>query len=177
MTEKMIASTPGDEGSSDQQDRSTEPRASGRSGGAGRGLREQLVEDQFTREHSAGEHRGCHYDRLGQPRGPADSARGGVADEGVPADRSEREVHVRRLGRAARPTSSRALPPTCSRQPAPSSPRSCIAKGLVEKPVEFATNTLVLIVPNGNPAHITSVERHHQARRKARDLQRDGPVR
>src|SRR5579875_3440144 len=31
------------------------------------------------------------------------------------------------------------------------------AKGLVEKPVEFATNTLVLIVPRRNPAHITSV--------------------
>ncbi len=31
------------------------------------------------------------------------------------------------------------------------------AKGLVDKPVEFATNTLVLIVPKGNPAHITSV--------------------
>jgi molybdate transport system substrate-binding protein len=32
-----------------------------------------------------------------------------------------------------------------------------LAKGLVEKPVEFATNTLVLIVPKRNPAHITSV--------------------
>jgi molybdate transport system substrate-binding protein len=31
------------------------------------------------------------------------------------------------------------------------------AKGLVDKPREFATNTLVLIVPKGNPAHITSV--------------------
>jgi molybdate transport system substrate-binding protein len=32
-----------------------------------------------------------------------------------------------------------------------------LAKGLVEKPVEFATNKLVLIVPKDNPAHITSV--------------------
>lgn len=30
-------------------------------------------------------------------------------------------------------------------------------KGLVDKPDEFATNTLVLIVPNSNPAHIASV--------------------
>lgn len=31
------------------------------------------------------------------------------------------------------------------------------AKGMVDKPREFATNLLVLIVPKGNPAHITSV--------------------
>lgn len=31
------------------------------------------------------------------------------------------------------------------------------AKGLVYKPVEFATNTLVMIVPQDNPAHITTV--------------------
>jgi molybdate transport system substrate-binding protein len=31
------------------------------------------------------------------------------------------------------------------------------AKGLVEKPVEFATNRLVLIVPAADPAHIASV--------------------
>jgi molybdate transport system substrate-binding protein len=31
------------------------------------------------------------------------------------------------------------------------------AKGLVDEPVQFATNTLVLIVPKGNPAHIRSV--------------------
>lgn len=36
-------------------------------------------------------------------------------------------------------------------------PTALYAKGLVEKPVEFATNTLVLVVPKGNPAHITSV--------------------
>jgi len=36
-------------------------------------------------------------------------------------------------------------------------PAELYAKGLVDKPVEFATNTLVLIVPHGNPAHITSV--------------------
>jgi molybdate transport system substrate-binding protein len=36
-------------------------------------------------------------------------------------------------------------------------PAALFAKGLVEEPVEFATNTLVLIVPKGNPAHITSV--------------------
>jgi len=39
----------------------------------------------------------------------------------------------------------------------PKQPAALFAKGLVEKPVEFATNTLVLIVPKGNPAHITSV--------------------
>jgi molybdate transport system substrate-binding protein len=39
----------------------------------------------------------------------------------------------------------------------PKQPAALFAKGLVEKPVEFATNTLVLIVPQGNPAHISSV--------------------
>jgi molybdate transport system substrate-binding protein len=39
----------------------------------------------------------------------------------------------------------------------PKQPAALYAKGLVEKPAEFATNTLVLIVPKGNPAHITSV--------------------
>lgn len=40
----------------------------------------------------------------------------------------------------------------------PKQPAALYAKGLIYKPVEFATNTLVLIVPNDNPAHITSVE-------------------
>ena len=39
----------------------------------------------------------------------------------------------------------------------PKYPAVLYAKGLVGKPVEFATNTLVMIVPSGNPAHITSV--------------------
>ena len=39
----------------------------------------------------------------------------------------------------------------------PKQPAQLYAKGLVERPVEFATNTLVLIVPKNNPAHITSV--------------------
>jgi molybdate transport system substrate-binding protein len=39
----------------------------------------------------------------------------------------------------------------------PKQPAQLLAKGLVDKPVEFATNTLVLIVPKSNPAHITSV--------------------
>jgi molybdate transport system substrate-binding protein len=37
-------------------------------------------------------------------------------------------------------------------------PAALLAKGLIDKPVEFATNTLVLIVPKDNPAHITSVQ-------------------
>jgi molybdate transport system substrate-binding protein len=39
----------------------------------------------------------------------------------------------------------------------PKQPAELLAKGLVEKPVQFATNTLVLIVPRSNPAHITAV--------------------
>src|SRR5947209_13224349 len=39
----------------------------------------------------------------------------------------------------------------------PKQPAALYAKGLVAKPVEFATNTLVLIVPKDNPAHIQSV--------------------
>jgi len=35
--------------------------------------------------------------------------------------------------------------------------RALFAEGLVRRPVPFATNTLVLIVPRGNPARITSV--------------------
>jgi molybdate transport system substrate-binding protein len=36
-------------------------------------------------------------------------------------------------------------------------PAVLAAKGLVTPPIEFATNTLVLIVPRGNPAHIGAV--------------------
>lgn len=36
-------------------------------------------------------------------------------------------------------------------------PAALYARGLVEKPVEFATNQLVLIVPKDNPAQISSV--------------------
>jgi molybdate transport system substrate-binding protein len=39
----------------------------------------------------------------------------------------------------------------------PKQPAQLFAKGLVDKPVEFATNTLVMIVPKGNPAHLNSV--------------------
>jgi molybdate transport system substrate-binding protein len=39
----------------------------------------------------------------------------------------------------------------------PKQPAALQAKGLVDTPVEFATNTLVLIVPKANPAHITTV--------------------
>lgn len=39
----------------------------------------------------------------------------------------------------------------------PKQPAALHAKGLVDTPVKFATNTLVLIVPKTNPAHITSV--------------------
>lgn len=36
-------------------------------------------------------------------------------------------------------------------------PAALYAKGLVSKPVRFATNTLVLVIPKANPAHISSV--------------------
>lgn len=36
-------------------------------------------------------------------------------------------------------------------------PAALYAKGMVDKPVQFATNTLVLVVPKSNPAHITAV--------------------
>lgn len=39
----------------------------------------------------------------------------------------------------------------------PKQPAELYAKGLVDRPVEFATNRLVLIVPKDNPARITSV--------------------
>jgi molybdate transport system substrate-binding protein len=39
----------------------------------------------------------------------------------------------------------------------PKQPAALYAKGLIDKPIEFATNTLVLVVPRSNPAHIRSV--------------------
>ncbi|MFZ0043337.1 MAG: molybdate ABC transporter substrate-binding protein [Solirubrobacteraceae bacterium] len=39
----------------------------------------------------------------------------------------------------------------------PKDPATLLAKGLIDKPTVFATNTLVLIVPKSNPAHIASV--------------------
>lgn len=39
----------------------------------------------------------------------------------------------------------------------PKQPAELLARKLVDKPVRFATNTLVLIVPRANPAHISSV--------------------
>jgi molybdate transport system substrate-binding protein len=39
----------------------------------------------------------------------------------------------------------------------PKQPAALFAKGLIDRPVEFATNALVLIVPKDNPAHIKSV--------------------
>ncbi|MDQ6607876.1 MAG: molybdate ABC transporter substrate-binding protein [Actinomycetota bacterium] len=39
----------------------------------------------------------------------------------------------------------------------PKQPAALYAKGLVERPVPFATNTLVLIVPKSNPGQIASV--------------------
>jgi molybdate transport system substrate-binding protein len=39
----------------------------------------------------------------------------------------------------------------------PKSPRQLFAKGLIDRPRDFATNTLVLIVPDGNPGHVTGL--------------------
>jgi molybdate transport system substrate-binding protein len=39
----------------------------------------------------------------------------------------------------------------------PKQPAALYAKGMVDKPVRFATNRLVLIVPKSNPAHIKTV--------------------
>jgi len=36
-------------------------------------------------------------------------------------------------------------------------PAALLAKGLIDAPVKFATNRLVLVVPKDNPAHITTV--------------------
>jgi molybdate transport system substrate-binding protein len=40
----------------------------------------------------------------------------------------------------------------------PQQPAALYARNVVDKPVEFATNRLVLIVPKNNPAHITSID-------------------
>ena len=46
---------------------------------------------------------------------------------------------------------------------------SLYQQGLVEKPIKFVTNTLVLIVPKSNPAGINSVDGPDEGRREARD--------
>ncbi|MGL6280696.1 MAG: molybdate ABC transporter substrate-binding protein, partial [Gaiella sp.] len=40
----------------------------------------------------------------------------------------------------------------------PREPQALLAEGLVRRPVTFATNSLVLIVPRGNPARIRVVQ-------------------
>ncbi len=52
----------------------------------------------------------------------------------------------------------------------PKQPAQLYAKGLVGKPVEFATNTLVLIVPEGQSRAHPLRRGHHQAGSEARDL-------
>ena len=80
-----------------------------------------------------------------------------VADRRVPGDRLGPEVLVRRLEHARRRRSRSARPPTCSpprtRRSRPRSTR----KGLVEQPVNFTRNTLVIVVPKSNPAGIKSI--------------------
>jgi molybdate transport system substrate-binding protein len=39
----------------------------------------------------------------------------------------------------------------------PKSPKRLFAEGLINRPRDFATNTLVLIVPAGNPGHVTGL--------------------
>ncbi len=39
----------------------------------------------------------------------------------------------------------------------PDAPQALFKAGLVERPVTFATNKLVLAVPSSNPANITSI--------------------
>jgi molybdate transport system substrate-binding protein len=39
----------------------------------------------------------------------------------------------------------------------PKSPQRLFAEGLIDRPQNFATNTLVLIVPAGNPGHVTGL--------------------
>jgi molybdate transport system substrate-binding protein len=39
----------------------------------------------------------------------------------------------------------------------PKSPQRLFGEGLIERPRDFATNTLVLIVPAGNPGHVTGL--------------------
>jgi molybdate transport system substrate-binding protein len=39
----------------------------------------------------------------------------------------------------------------------PKSPQRLFGEGLIDRPRDFATNTLVLIVPTGNPGHVTGL--------------------
>ena len=59
----------------------------------------------------------------------------------------------------------------------PKYPEALYKQGLVEKPIPFATNTLVLIVPKSNPAHIHFGRRPHEAGREDRDRRPVGPGR
>ncbi len=89
--------------------------------------------------------------------GADERLRGRLADRGLP--------EVRRRARSTTsPAATRSPRRSASARPAdlfaaasPDAPQALFQAGLVEQPVTFATNKLVLAVPIANPANITSI--------------------
>ena len=94
-------------------------------------------------------------------------------------DRRRRTASAARTRCSCR--SSAARPPTCSRRPARRRRRRSSARACCTRPVTFATNRLVLLVPNANPgndhARSTRCAPAGAARRRHRRACRSAPTR
>ena len=89
--------------------------------------------------------------------GPADRPRRGVAHRGAAAARPVGTSLVRRL-EPARPAGATGVPVRRLPLGEPAVyTQALFAEGLVRRPIAFATNSLVLIVPRRNPARIAAV--------------------
>ena len=97
---------------------------------------------------------------LRAPRGEraAHRVRGRVADRGLSLRSTRARASASPAPTSSRSRSSRALPADVFAAASPKYPDALYKQGLVEKPIPFATNTLVLIVPKSNPAGIHSVD-------------------
>ena len=80
-----------------------------------------------------------------------------VAARRLPAHRAAADLQLRRLEHPAAADRARRARPTSSRRRARPRRRRSSRRACCTRPVTFATNKLVLIVPNGNPGNIRSV--------------------
>ena len=97
----------------------------------------------------------CDLRASGGERAPH-RVRGGFADRGLPRDRPAPRYGFAGSDQLAFQIQQGA-PADVFAAASPKYPEALYRQGLVEKPIPFATNTLVLIVPKANPAGIHSV--------------------